>query len=354
VNGAATFTKGTLESQSGTVTVNGTLTASAEGTFATLTTLTVNEGGTLTAGTTGAFVALTTLTVNGELNAPAATFAALATVTGTGSIVAGVVTDAKAVILIGSTISDIALKTATLAADVTVNGNLTFLENLSLSKAITVGTSGTVTLAKDKAITLAHATDAKIRGGTAYEFTPETDKTDGKLTASVADVTFSAAAISSAGAATPSAATLTFGTKDSTLTIKGDTSISGVVLDVATNGEIVVEEDIVLTLALAGTDGVLSGGIFTLATTTSANSAVKANATVVGTSDTTIANAAVVGTAKLEAANASGISANGNLGTGGASTAPASGTITGISGGTTIDTADTFAVSGAAITVTHS
>jgi hypothetical protein len=340
-----------------------TLTASAD---ETATSLTIPAGLELTAKSGDTLATLTTLTVNGFLNAPAATFAALTTVTGTGSIEAGAVPSAKAVILIGSAIAGISLEGATITgaftvpADklralsdaeisgaVTVDGELEISGTLTLKNAITISEDGSLSLTLSSTITLADAA-AKITGGTAYEFTPESGATDGTLaTGDSTAVVFTSSDINGF----LGSATLTFGIADSTLTIKDATSISGVVLDVSTKGEIKVEEDIVLTLALAGTDGVLSGGIFTAAITAggTAKTVVKANAAGLKVSTGAFADAAALGVAKVLTSGTD--QGNGDLiTTGGA--AAASGTITGGSSGTTINKDDTFAVTGTAIGVT--
>jgi hypothetical protein len=399
INGTATFTKGIFGDQTGKLTVNGTATF-AEATFAKLTSLevggratftaatfaaltTLEVGGTLTAGA-ATLVAVTSLTVNGTLTARAATFGALTTagVTGTGSVTAGVVSGETATpqaqALIGSNLESVSLATTTLngaltipvgttrtftgafapAGAVTVNGIAVIENGLTLVEALTLGTDGALELAASKAVTLGDGA-AKITG-TTYEITAVASSSDGTLTAgaSLGAVVFTASKISGmAGKVSLAAATLVFGTNDSVLTVKGDTVLEAVTLDVATKGKISVNANQKLTLKYVADDnGVLSGGIFTVAVSGgTAGGAVKANAATPQTTNGAIADAAALAAAKVEAALTAG--AVGDLGTGnGGSGTDAldleDGVITD-SSAVTIDKADTFAVKAdGAITVT--
>jgi hypothetical protein len=143
------------------------------------------------------------------------------------------------------------------------------------------------------------------------------------------------------------AATLAFGAQDSVLTVKGDTVLEAVTLDVATKGKISVAADQKLTLKLAGEDGVLSGGIFAKAVANGSGSVVKANAATPLTTTGAIATSAALAASKVEAALTAG--AVGDLGTGDDGSGTAldleDGVITGTTGtGTSIDTAKTFTV----------
>ncbi|MDR0638365.1 MAG: hypothetical protein LBG27_05615, partial [Spirochaetaceae bacterium] len=244
---------------------------------------------------------------------------------------------------------------------IAVHGTLILEDNAKIVNAVTITGSGALALVTSKAITLGHATNAKIAGST-YAITPETSETTGTLTAGVDNtaVAFLAARIDGVDSeGTPlvektdpiSAATLTFGTKDSTLTVSGNTAIGGVILDVSTKGKIVVNNGYTLTLALgAGTNHVGSGGIYTKAVSGgSGNTVAKANAATPKSSDGAFSNADALGSAAVENQAAANVSATGNIGTGG-SNPPASGTISASGGNKEIDKEDTFAVSGAVIT----
>jgi hypothetical protein len=214
---------------------------------------------------------------------------------------------------------------STISGAVTVNGELLIGDTLTLEEAITISGYGSLSLGSESStITWAHA-DAKITGDS-YEFTPESGKTDGTLaTADDSAVIFTSSGINGFWGS----ATLAFGVSDLTLTIKDATSVSGVVLDVATNGKIVVEEDIVLTLALGGdSDGVLSGGIFTkVVAGGTGNTVVKANAAGVKSSSGAFADATALGVAKVLTSGTG--QGNGDLIT----TSGAVATLTGASGG---------------------
>jgi hypothetical protein len=355
---SATFA--TISTGSLTVDAKGVFVANNNTTLVALENLTVN--GTFTGGSGTTLAAVKALTLNGTLNAEAATFGTgkLATsATGTGTLFAGVVDiDALVKLAAVATLTS-QVETAAISKAITVNGTVALTKDVSLTAALTIGTNGRVALAGKK-ITLGNATAAKIAGGTAYEITPESNNTNGTLTAGGdgTAVVFTAAGIegygydgeSFADAATDpaSAATLAFGAADSKLAVKGATTVAGVILDVSAKGSITVAANQKLTLGLgAGAGHIASGGIFTKAST--AKSAVKANAATQASSpDIDLAKA---GSAKVKK-SATG-EAN-NLVTGSASTEPAAGVITGTAGtGTTIDKDDTFTVTGTTIAVTH-
>jgi hypothetical protein len=304
--------------------------------------------------------------------------AAATGITGEGTITAGAVTAAAAVTkLIGSGVDSVSLAVTTYAGALTipegktrtftgvtfapdntvgVNGTLRLQGNTTLVNNALIGSNGVLVLVTGKAITLGD--DNAAITGTSYAITPESDETTGTLTAGVENtaVVFTASSIegygnsevSLAGLTTPeatSAATLTFGTADSELTISDATTVAGVILDVSAKGKIIVAEGKVLTLALGeGDNHVGSGGIFTKVGGNSTVNVVKAN----GVMDTTALSpdtAAGLASAKIAAAGAADSVK--------AETA-AAGTITGVVSDTTIDVEDTFAVTTSTITVTHS
>ena len=367
------------------VTYSGAVTGTAE-------TLVIPAGITVNSGASGTLATITGLQVDGDLTVNAALtlagVSAASAITGEGSVTAAAAVTSKPALkkLIESGVATVsfaetscAIGALTIPANTTrvstangfapdntiaVNGVLILEDDAKIVNAVTITGSGALVLETGKNITLGNAS-AKIAGGTAYEFTPEEDQTTGTLAAGVDNtgVAFLAARIDGVDdEGTPlvekttdptSAATLTFGTADSTLTIKGATAIGGVILDVATKGKIVVRNGYTLMLALgAGTNHVGSGGIFTKAVSGgSGNTVVKANAATPKSSDGAFGTADVLGSAAVENQAASGVTATGNIGTGG-SNPPASGTITASTGDVTIDKDDTFAVSDAAITVT--
>jgi hypothetical protein len=235
---------------------------------------------------------------------------------------------------------------------VTVDGEgiLFLTTDAKLVEAVNILNDGGLALAATKKITLGHA-EAKIVGGTAYEIVPggTTAETDGTLTAGVTDtaVVFTAAGISGYDTSTTpipivdngsasTTATLAFGTAAGTagptLTVKDATGIGGVILDVSAKGTIKVDAAKVLTLKLgAGTDAVGSGGIFTK---TGAKGGAKAN----GVNSTELTSNNLAGLAAAKVAASPSVTAVGGA-------TPADGTITGANTtGTTIDTADEFAV----------
>jgi hypothetical protein len=368
VDGDAEFTAATLTALT-TLTVNGTAEFTAATLAAALTTLTVDGTAEFTVAT---LAAVTSLTVGGDLTAEDATFDALTTVTGTGNVTAGAVADAKAKILITSTLKEVSLATTTLTGDltipadttrtftgdlapdntVTVNGIAVIEDGLTLVKALTFGTNGALALVAGAEVTLGD--DAAKITGTTYEITAVASSNDGTLTAGEAAVVFTASTISGMNEKKEAAAaTLAFGTKDSVLTVKGDTVLEAVTLDVATKGKISVAANQKLTLKyVAGDDddGKLSGAIFTKAVSGgTAGGAVKANAATPKSSSGAIATSAVLAAAAVEAALTAGVSADGNLGTGDDGSGTAldleDGVITGTTGtGTSIDTANTFTV----------
>jgi hypothetical protein len=385
-------------SASGNVTAGTVLTVEGKADFsgtgatiAALTTLTVTGELTADAAT---FAAVTSLTVNGKLEAKAATFAALATTpTGTGIVRAGGAVPKAAVdVFIASSLGEIQLGTTaysgaltipagktiiftasgsdSFAPDntVTVNGTLVITGKAKLVKALTVNSGGALALFANSSggaeLTLG-ATDAAIAGNpgsdastVVYEIT--TAASTGTLTAGLATgatddaaVVFTAGTISGMGedGETATAATFAFGTDDSTLTVKANMAIEALTLDVSAKGKITVTNGKTLTLTHAGDDGVLSGAIFTKAISGGTPAtAVKANAATPKTTSGAISNAAALAAAKVEAKAAADVGAN-DLGTGATTTAPANGVITG-GASTSIDTGDTFAVSGGAITPT--
>ncbi|MDR0683928.1 MAG: hypothetical protein LBF83_02220, partial [Spirochaetaceae bacterium] len=356
------------------VTYSGAVTGSDE-------TLVIPEGITVASGANGTLATISGLTVNGTLTVNAAlTLAGVSdasAITGEGSVTAAAAVTSKPALkkLIESGVATVSfaetdcdIGALTIPANTTrvstadgfkpnntiaVNGELILEDNATIMNAVTITGSGAVALATSKVITLGHAS-AKIAGGAAYEITPETDQTTGTLTAGVDDtaVAFLAARIDGVDSeGTPlvekttdptSAATLTFGTKNSELTIKSATAIGGVILDVATTGKIVVNNGYTLTLALgAGPGHVGSGGIYTKAGGVSTVNAVKANAK--------------EDTAALSPDTAAGLGSAAISTTTGSETAvkadnPAIGTITASGANVTIDKDDTFAVSGAVIT----
>ncbi|MDR1786385.1 MAG: hypothetical protein LBR23_08020 [Spirochaetaceae bacterium] len=358
----------------GTLTVNGTLSTASDSSSvinAELTKVVVGPKGSLTASQTGdTFAAVTSLKVDGTLTAPYGTFAVLTNApTGSGSIIIAAPAVAKAPLFIESAVASVTYGGTTITDDeltipankvrtftgvaapsgkVTVNGGLVLNNGLTLVDELKINNAAAyVALATSKAITLGHAS-AKISGST-YNFTPESGKTDGTLTAGVTStaVAFGYNAIAgytAPGAAlTTTAATLTFGTSDSVLAVSGDTTVTGVILDVSSKGKISIANGKVLTLAYAGTSGAASGGIFTKAGGITTVNAVKANAvedTTALSPDTaaTLAEATI----STSAGSTSAVKA----------ATPASGTITGGSSGTDIDKNDTFAVSAAVITPT--
>jgi hypothetical protein len=262
--------------------------------------------------------------------------------------------------------------TMTSTGAITVTGKLLLAEDQTLTTALNISGSGQVALIEGKAITLGHAS-AKIAGAS-WDITPESGEVTGTVGASGTgtaigfgangivglDNTSNALAggtvnlLSDVTATDPAAAVLTLGTADSELKIKGATSVLGVIIDVATKGKIIVAKDQVLTLGLGkGTGHKASGGIFTVVVAAStAGGAVKANAFEPDGS-TGVATAASLAGGKVEAAATGTV--GGDLGTGAGSPAPAAAdaTITGGNGaGTTIDAADTFAVTAGVVAVT--
>ena len=293
------------------VTYSGAVTGEAE-------TLVIPAGITVDTGASGTLATITGLQVDGDLTVNAALaltgVSAESAITGEGSVTAAAAVTSKPALkkLIESGVAtvsfaetDCGIGALTIPANTTrvstadnfapdntiaVNGTLILEGNTTIVNAVTITGSGAVALATGKKITLGHATDAKIAGST-YEITPESEQTTGTLTAGVDDtaVVFLAARIDGADTTgnilvekttdPDSAATLTFGTADSTLTVKGNTAIGGVILDVATKGKIVVSNGYTLMLALgAGTNHVGSGGIYTKAGGVDTVNAVKANA----------------------------------------------------------------------------
>jgi hypothetical protein len=399
--GAITVPVGTVLTQitenwagyTGPLTVNGEATFNAA-TFAALTSLTVAEGAALTAdAATFALVTSLTLGEGVELDVPAATFAAIENLTlgegveltavlasfdeleslsGAGELTVGsAVSATQAALIINSalheatlastaitgalTIPEDTIRTLTGVAvpdnTVTVNGTLIVGTSLDLKNTLTIGTNGRFALVGR--VTLNHA-DAEIVSGT-YEITPEGTETTGTLAGSNGAVVFESDAISGYDEADPltdSAAILTFGTKDSELTITNDTTLKAVILDVAAKGIINVEEGKKLTLDLGPESGdyVASGGIFTVAVAGgTAGGAVKANAYTPKDGSGAFADADALADAKVLklAADAGTDFGVGDLGAGATpgESDPAAGVITGgEAGGTTIDAADTFTV----------
>jgi hypothetical protein len=212
--------------------------------------------------------------------------------------------------------------------------------------------TGSFALNTGKKITLSDA-NAKIEGknasnATVYDIraTAGAELTAGETSRAVV---FKSAAIEGTDASyagltgTATAATLAFGAQASTLTIKVDTEIKGVILDVSAFGSIVVEEGIELALVHNGTSGQSSGGIFTKAGGALTVNAVKANGTTLQGNDTaglTTDTAAGLAAATVAKTN-SGTSAVGTDD----QTEPASGTITPASGSYTITQDTTFTAS---------
>jgi hypothetical protein len=236
----------------------------------------------------------------------------------------------------------------TVATALSIPDNVTVVVGYAstISQNVTIG-NGALVLPTGVTVTLGAAA-AAITGGS---WAITTEGSTGTITAGVAntavlfranriDGTNAAGALLSKGADPTSAATLAFGTVDSTLTVTDATTVAGVILDVSSNGEIVVEAGKTLTLALgAGSTGVGSGGIWTK---TGIGCAVKANGTV--TTALTTNTAAGLGAAPFAAAGSA---------TAVGATTPASGVITGAAEtGTTIDKNDTIAVTGSTVTST--
>jgi hypothetical protein len=241
---------------------------------------------------------------------------------------------------------------------ITVNGTLVVGDSLKLMDNLTVENNTGLTalaLAKEASIILGSTDKAKITGGT-YEITAT--KANATLTADDTDdsaVAFTYETISGyiegedeygpiADLENVDALVLAFG-DGAVLTIKDDTTIDGVILDVATNGVITVASGKKLTLALGAGTGKGSGGIFTADV-----GVVKANAaTPVASGKFT--NAAALAGAETQKAAAG---TSGNLATGSADRNLADGKI-GTAAAVTIDAEDTFAVTGTdTVGVTHS
>jgi hypothetical protein len=402
--GTALTASGNVTAGAGPLVIEGAASFTGSGaTLAALTSLTVAEDATLTAAyadfaalenlnlgkdvkltvPAATFVALESLTLGEgvELTAASAVFTAItssSSITGAGKLTVGAIASAKALLIINSALHEATLGSTTItgalnipqgtirtlsgaaapSSTIAVNGTLIVGNSLALVDTLTIGTNGGFALAGGT-VTLAHA-NAKIAGGSAYEITP--DGTTGTLTGDNGVVVFESNAISgydNEGPLADSAATLAFGVTDSELTIKADTTLNAVILDVAAKGVITVEEGKKLTLGLgADANHISSGGIFTVAVATgTAGGAVKANAVTPKDSSGEIGDADALAGAKVLklAADAGATFDAGDLAAGATpgTSDPAAGVITGADGDTTIDAADTFEVGAQnAITVT--
>jgi hypothetical protein len=239
----------------------------------------------------------------------------------------------------------------------TVNGALVIGTSLELAGTLNIGAQGNLILLANHAITLVDD-NAKINAGT-YNIVGESGTGDDTLTAenvSATAIAFNTASIEgftpSTGAPlasvdATSAAALSIGVGDAVLTVTGDTTIAGVILNVAAYGVITVKEDKVLTLALgAGSEAKGSGGISTKTPVNSATTLVKASATGISSSGN-LSDIAGVASSKIAINNGSVGSTAATVYAISSTAVAADGVIVGEAGDTTIDKDDTFAGSNA-------